>query len=245
LRQHFAFFAFETQVLPLILHIESSTLTCSVALAADGALLALRETHGISYSHAEKLTVFIQEVLRDAGITAKELDAVCVASGPGSYTGLRIGVSAAKGLCYAMDIPLLSVNALQSLALRAIALLPEEERHGLRTIRPMIDARRMEVYTAAFDMQGHPLTDIAAVIVDHDGFGDELTTGPVLFVGDGAQKCREVLAHPNARFRADILPSAQGMFALAEWKLAAGEVEDVAYFEPFYLKSFVAGKKAV
>jgi tRNA threonylcarbamoyladenosine biosynthesis protein TsaB len=231
--------------LPLILHIESSTLTCSVALAAGGKLIAQRETHDTCYSHAEKLTVFIHEVLRDVSVAAKELDAVCVASGPGSYTGLRIGVSAAKGLCYALGVPLLSVNALQSLAHQAISLLSEDERHGLRTIRPMIDARRMEVYTAAFDMQGHPLTDIAAVIVDYGSFDDELTTGPVLFVGDGAQKCGEVLTHPNARFRADILPSAQGMFSLAEWKLAAGEMEDVAYFEPFYLKAFVAGKKAV
>lgn len=215
-----------------------------MALTADGALLTLREAHDSTYSHAEKLTVFIQEVLRDAGITAKELDAVCVAGGPGSYTGLRIGVSAAKGLCYAVGIPLLTVDALQSLAHHALSTISAEEKHGLRIIRPMIDARRMEVYTAAFNMQGNQLTTIEAVIVDNDSFYDELTTGPVLFVGDGAQKCREVLTHRNARFRADLFPSAQGMFALAAGKLAAGEVEDMAYFEPFYLKEFVAGKKA-
>lgn len=216
-----------------------------MALATDGAVTALRERHDTAYSHAEQLTVFIQELLAEAGITARDLDAVCVASGPGSYTGLRIGVSAAKGLCYAVGIPLLAVDALQSLAHHALATLSAEEKHGLRTVRPMIDARRMEVYTAAFDMHGHPLTAITAMVIDAHSLTDELTTGPVLFVGDGAEKCQEVITHPNARFRADLPPSAQGMFTLAEGKLAAGEVEDVAYFEPFYLKEFVAGKKAL
>lgn len=228
--------------MPRILHIESSTLTCSVALATDGGLTALRELHDMTYSHAEKLTLFMGEVLAEAGTTSSGLDAVCVVSGPGSYTGLRIGVSAAKGLCYAMDIPLLSVNALQSLAHFALDTVDPNELETVHCIRPMIDARRMEVYSAAFDLRGNPVTGVAAVVVDGDSFRDELDRGPVLFIGDGAAKCQSVITHPNAIFRADILPSAQGMFALAERKLATGEIEDVAYFEPYYLKDFVAGK---
>jgi len=213
-----------------------------VALATDGVLTALRESHDLGYSHSEKLTLYIEELLAESGITPADLHAVCVAKGPGSYTGLRIGVSAAKGLCYALGIPLLSIDALQSLAHWTLHHLTEEERAGIALLRPMIDARRMEVYTAAFDMQGDPVSPIAAVIIDAISFADELANGQVLFVGDGAEKCRTDLAHPNARFKASLRPSAQGMFALAELKLAAGNVEDVAYFEPFYLKDFVAGK---
>lgn len=228
--------------MPRILHIESSTLVCSVALATDGRLTALREYADTSYSHSEKLTVFMQEVLAEAGIAPTGLDAVCVARGPGSYTGLRIGVSAAKGLCYATGIPLLSVDTLQSLAHLALAGLSSEEREFYRSVCPMVDARRMEVYCAMYDMQGDARTEIAALIVDGDAFRDELNPGPVLFVGDGAEKCRETLNHPNAFFRPDILASAKGMFALAEMKLADRDTEDLAYFEPFYLKDFVAGK---
>ncbi len=225
-----------------ILHIESSTLTCSVALATDGQLTAIRESHHTAYVHSEKLTVFIQEVLQEAGLRASELDAVCVAKGPGSYTGLRIGVSAAKGLCYAVGIPLLAVDALQSLAMFGAMSVSEEERAGLSVIRPMTDARRMEVYTAPFDRDGKALAPIAAVVVEGQSFAEELEQGPVLFVGDGAAKCRDTLVHPNALFRADILPSSRGMFLLAEEKWGAEDTEDVAYFEPFYLKDFVAGK---
>jgi len=228
--------------LPRILHIESSTLTCSVGLATDGRLTALRELHDSTYSHAEKLTVYMAEVLADAGLLTSDLDAVCVARGPGSYTGLRIGVSAAKGLCYAMDIPLLSVDALQSLAHFALYTVDPNELETVRCIRPMIDARRMEVYSACFNLEGNPIKGVEAVVVDSDSFRDELDRGPVLFIGDGAAKCKSVIVHPNAFFREDILPSAQGMFMMAEWRLAAKETEDVAYFEPFYFKHFVAGK---
>lgn len=215
---------------------------CSVALAIDGQVAAIRESHDATYSHSEKLTLAVAQVLQEAGIVPKQLDAVCVAKGPGSYTGLRIGVSAAKGLCYAVGIPLLAVDALQSLAHRAIAQLTAEELAKLHCIRPMIDARRMEVYTAAFDTQGRPLSDITALVVDGQSLLDELSNGPVLLVGDGAEKCRDTLTHRNALFRPEVTASAQGMFLLAEGKLAEGEVEDVAYFEPFYLKDFVAGK---
>jgi tRNA threonylcarbamoyladenosine biosynthesis protein TsaB len=213
-----------------------------VALATDGILTALRETCDLAYAHSEKLTVYIEEVLHEAGAAATALDAVCVAKGPGSYTGLRIGVSAAKGLCYALGIPLLAVDSLQSLSLHAISLLQDEEQESILTIRPMVDARRMEVYSAAFDMKGQHLTDIIPHIIDNTSFLEELTEGKVLFIGDGAAKCQEVITHPNALFRPDILPSARGMFTIAEERLAAGVTEDVAYLEPFYLKEFVAGK---
>jgi tRNA threonylcarbamoyladenosine biosynthesis protein TsaB len=207
----------------------------------DGTVIALRESHDITYSHSEKLTVYIEEVLREADFVPSQLEAVCVASGPGSYTGLRIGVSAAKGLCYALEIPLLAVDSLHSLALWTNQHLSSEEQQSVVAIRPMIDARRMEVYTAAYDLQGAMLAPIAAVIVDEQSFAHELAQGPLLFVGDGAEKCRPHLAHPNARFRPDLQPSARGMLALAESKLAQGLVEDTAYFEPYYLKNFVAG----
>jgi tRNA threonylcarbamoyladenosine biosynthesis protein TsaB len=228
--------------LPRILHIESSTRTCSVALATDGIRTALRETCDEAYAHSEKLTVYIEEVLHEADVAARALDAVCVAKGPGSYTGLRIGVSAAKGLCYALGIPLLAVDSLQSLTLYAISQLNYEERESVLTVRPMVDARRMEVYSAAFDMQGQHRTDIAPHIIDNASFLEELTEGKVLFIGDGAAKCQGIITHPNALFRPDILPSARGMFTIAEQRLAAGVTEDVAYLEPFYLKEFVAGK---
>ncbi len=227
--------------MPRILHIESSTLTCSVALAVDGKVIALRESHDSTYSHSEKLTVYIEVLLHEADLVPSQLEAVCVASGPGSYTGLRIGVSAAKGLCYALEIPLLAVDSLHSLALWTIQHLSSEERQSIVAIRPMIDARRMEVYAAAYDLQGVLQVPIAAIIVDEQSFTDELSQGPVLFVGDGAEKCSPHLAHPNARFHPDIRPSARGMVALAETKLAQGLVEDTAYFEPYYLKDFVAG----
>lgn len=229
--------------MPRILHIESSTLTCSVALANDGLLHALRESHDTSYSHSEKLTGYIQEVLDEVGMKPYELDAVCVSKGPGSYTGLRIGVSAAKGLCYALGIPLLAVDSLQSLAYWTVNHLSEKEKANLKSIRPMIDARRMEVYTAAYDILGSMTEPITATVVDEASFTEELKNGPVLFVGDGAEKCRNHLDHVNACFRTDVNPSAQGMFALAEVLLATRAIEDVAYFEPYYLKDFVAGVK--
>lgn len=215
-----------------------------MALASDGRLVALRESHDSSYAHSEKLTLYVQQVLNEAGVEAKELDAVCVAKGPGSYTGLRIGVSAAKGLCYGVGVPLLSVDTLRSLALWTLECISSEERNRLHIIRPMIDARRMEVYTAGFDRQGEPLTPISATVVDAGGFSNELSLGPVLFVGDGAEKCQAVLTHPNALFHTDLLPSARGMFQIAEKMLSAGMTEDVAYFEPYYLKDFVAGRPA-
>jgi tRNA threonylcarbamoyladenosine biosynthesis protein TsaB len=199
-----------------------------------------RESHDQQYSHSEKLVVFINEVLNDAQTTAKQLDAVCVASGPGSYTGLRIGVSAAKGLCYGVEIPLLAVSALESMARWARENYPEETDN--HTLCPMIDARRMEVYQQQFSDQLIAMTDISAEIIDEDSFAKQLANNKVVFFGDGAAKCKEVIQSSNAEFLDHFLPSARGMIDIAEKKFEDGDFEDVAYFEPYYLKDFVAGK---
>ncbi|MFC2175610.1 tRNA (adenosine(37)-N6)-threonylcarbamoyltransferase complex dimerization subunit type 1 TsaB [Bacteroidota bacterium] len=225
----------------IILHIESSTLTCSVAVAEDGQTLGLKESHDLSYAHSEKLVVYIDEVLKEIGLLPKDLDAVCVAKGPGSYTGLRIGTSAAKGLCYGLDIPLLSVGSLESMAHWAKQNLADQLA-GVDMLCPMIDARRMEVYTAQFNMSLNDVKSVEALIVDEQSFSSELEKGKVAFFGDGADKCNEVIQHPNAIFQSDFKPSARGMMELAEQKLQTQQLEDVAYFEPYYLKDFVAGK---
>lgn len=224
-----------------ILHIESSTLTCSVALSRNGETLALRETHDTQYTHAERLAVYAQEVLRSADMAATDLQAVCVSKGPGSYTGLRIGVSAAKGLCYGLGIPLLSVGSLESMAHWAKSELAEQLA-DVSFLCPMIDARRMEVYTQVFDASLNVLKPVSAEIIDENSFDSELEKGKVAFFGDGAAKCKEIINHPNAVFLDDFNPSARGMIALAEAKFSEKQFEDVAYFEPYYLKDFVAGK---
>ena len=227
--------------MPVILHIESSTLTCSVAVSKNGEALSLRESHDQSYAHSEKLVVYIDEAIKEASLTPKELDAVCVAKGPGSYTGLRIGVSAAKGLCYGLEIPLLSVGSLESIANWAKQEFPEEIS-AASVICPMIDARRMEVYTQLFDYEGNALNAVTAQIIDEHSFGSEFEKGKVVFIGDGASKCKEVLTHKNAIFLDDFRVSARGMISIAEAKFEAQSFENVAYFEPYYLKDFVAGK---
>lgn len=227
--------------MPVILHIESSTLTCSVAVSKNGEVLSLRESHDQSYAHSEKLVVYIDEAIKEANLTPKDLDAVCVAKGPGSYTGLRIGVSAAKGLCYGLEIPLLSVGSLESIANWAKQEFPEEIS-AASFICPMIDARRMEVYTQLFDYEGNALNSVTAQIIDEQSFGPELEKGNVIFIGDGASKCKEVLTHKNAIFLDDLIVSARGMASIAEAKFEAQSFENVAYFEPYYLKDFVAGK---
>jgi tRNA threonylcarbamoyladenosine biosynthesis protein TsaB len=218
----------------LILGIETATKICSVALTENGKLLALKEEGG-AYSHSEKLTTFIQDVLKQAGKELKDLDAVAVSKGPGSYTGLRIGVSAAKGLCYALNIPLISVSTLQGMALG----MSEMETNILYS--PMIDARRMEVYTALFDEDNKELDAISAKIIDEHSFEKELKESKVLFFGDGADKCKEVLKkNPNAIFSEKGLPSAQFINQIALVKFDKQDFEDVAYFEPYYLKDFIA-----
>ncbi|MBS7565193.1 tRNA (adenosine(37)-N6)-threonylcarbamoyltransferase complex dimerization subunit type 1 TsaB [Mucilaginibacter sp. Bleaf8] len=224
----------------LILQIETATTACSVALAQDGKILALKERNERNI-HAEVITVFIEEVMAAAGKSYAELDAVAVSSGPGSYTGLRIGVSTAKGLCFAMDKPLIAVETLQAMADGMLANPTDSNV----LLCPMIDARRMEVYTAIFDHQANRIRPTSAEIIDANSFNDLLQQQPILFFGDGADKCRSTFeGNTNARFAADFINSAQYLTKRASEKFANAEFEDVAYFEPFYLKDFIAGKKA-
>ena len=219
-----------------ILLIETSTQLCSVAIAHEGAVCAYRESSE-ARSHAAMTAVFIDSVLKEAGLKAVDLDAVCVSAGPGSYTGLRVGSSSAKGICFGAGIPLMSVLTTDILAAKALdeGLLPE----GCRYIIPMVDARRMEVYSAPYSPEGEILGEISPMVVDGDSFSKELAEGPVLFIGDGALKCREVLPGGNASFF-PCCPDARAMLrpAMKAWK--EKRFENTAYFEPFYLKQYVA-----
>ena len=273
-----------------ILLIETSTALCSTALAEDGVITAYRESSAPK-AHASLTAVFVQEMLAERGITLADCDAVCVSKGPGSYTGLRVGVSTAKGLCFGADKPLLAVGTLDTLVAQAvtertldvnsdritvipdrITVIPDLIGDPLYII-PMIDARRMEVYSAVFanassvipstpslipsapsvipsapsvipsEVEGSPhyvqITETTPVIVDENSFAEYLEQGPVLFIGDGAGKCADVIKHPNAHFY-QCHPKASSMLSPAVAALRAGKFEDVAYFEPFYLKEFVA-----
>ena len=217
-----------------ILLIETSTAQLSTALAEDGVVKASRICDE-PRMQAALTAPYVKEVLE--GLSVKDLDAVCVGKGPGSYTGLRVGVSTAKGLCFGAGIPLLSAGTLDVLVSEAhrLGVVPD----GCRHIVPMVDARRMEVYAAVFTPDGRQLTDTAPVIVEASSFAAELAAGPVLFIGDGALKCREVLTSANAFF-AQAYPTAMAMAPLAEAAYNEKRFEDVAYFEPFYLKDFVA-----
>ena len=217
-----------------ILNIETSTKNCSVSIAKDGVQLCLVEENEESFAHGEKLNQFIEWCIDGAEITLNDLDAICVSKGPGSYTGLRIGVSSAKGFAFGLNLPLLAINSLQILAEMQI-------NKGFDLIIPMIDARRMEVYTAQFDTNGNQLTATEAKVIDETSF-EELKGKKIVFVGDGAEKCQEVLAHLDATF-VQIFPSAKYMCEQAEKRFEEKQFEDVAYFEPYYLKDFVAGKK--
>ena len=260
-----------------ILLIETSTALCSTALAEDGVITAYRESSAPK-AHASLTAVFVQEMLAERGITLSDCDAVCVSKGPGSYTGLRVGVSTAKGLCFGADKPLLAVGTLDTLVAQAVAdrsldvnsdpvvtadhsldatsdpvvtadhsldatsgrltVIPDQIGDPLFII-PMIDARRMEVYSAVFSPDGIQITETTPVIVDENSFAEYLEQGPVLFIGDGAGKCADVIKHPNAHF-CQCHPKASSMLSPAVAALRAGNFEDVAYFEPFYLKEFVA-----
>ena len=219
-----------------ILLIETSTAQLSTALAEDGVVTAFRVC-GEPRMQAALTAPSVKEILDEKELMVKDLDAVCVGKGPGSYTGLRVGVSTAKGLCFGAGIPLLSAGTLDVLVSEAhrLGVVPA----GCRAIVPMVDARRMEVYAAVFTPDGRQLTETAPVIVGPDSFADRLAEGPVLFIGDGALKCREVLPSPNAFF-AEAFPTAMAMAPLAEDAYTQNRFEDVAYFEPFYLKDFVA-----
>lgn len=218
----------------LILNIDTATGVCSVALAREGRVVAMKENDE-GLNHSTLLGVYVDEVLRQAGVTMAGVDAVAVSAGPGSYTGLRIGVSLAKGLCYGAGKPLIAVGTLESMADAVADRVREDALYC-----PMIDARRMEVYAAVYDREGREVTGVRPVVLDEGAFVDELSRGPVYFFGDGSGKARGVLTHPNARFLSGVTTSAVNLMRLAERKFAAGEFEDVAYFEPFYLKEFVA-----
>lgn len=224
-----------------ILSIETGTDICSVALAEDGELISLRESGSDRPAHANKLGQYIDEVLRENGMDADELDAVAVGGGPGSYTGLRIGVSTAKGMCYALGRPLIAVDSLQALANIAMeeyeAGIVEIDDPERALLAPMIDARRMEVYTRLFDTSLTPRSETCAHILTAESFAEVFAAGRELLVfGNGASKCVDVL--PRARF-ARISSSARGLVSLAEAAFRAGDFVDVAYYEPYYLKDFV------
>ena len=217
-----------------ILQIETATQICSVALSIDGKTVALKEESGQNL-HASNLTLFIDGVIKSACLTYKDLDAVAVSKGPGSYTGLRIGVSTAKGLCYALDLPLIAIETLEMMAAGFFHENPEY--NGL--VCPMIDARRMEVYTAIFDAELKVLEPTSAKIIDETSFKSILDKNQMVFLGDGAAKCSETLSHPNSAFNAINFNSASYMSALAFNAFKVNNFENVAYFEPFYLKDFV------
>jgi len=218
----------------MILNIETSTTNCSVSLSKQGETFALIEDNSKEYSHAERLHVYIEKILADNNINAAQLDAIAVSKGPGSYTGLRIGVSAAKGLCFALEKPLISVSTLKSLAYQVSI------EKGV--IIPMLDARRMEVYSAVFDDNYNEARQVEAQILEADSFFEYLEKGPVYFVGNGVEKTKTIINHTNAHFIDNKLPSANEMSGIAYNKHKKNDIEDVAYFEPFYLKDFIAIK---
>ncbi len=220
-----------------ILCIETATINCSVALTQNNSVLAFKETT-VKNSHAETVTVFIEELLAENNIDLSWLNAVAVSKGPGSYTGLRIGVSTAKGLCYALDIPLLAVSTLKVLTSGIIKDFPANEPV---LFCPMIDARRMEVYSAVYNIRFEQLREIKAEIINKYSFQDLLDKGRIVFLGDGSLKCREVIDHPNAIFSDHIYPSSSHMAVLAYEASIKNNFEDKAYFEPYYLKDFVPG----
>ncbi len=222
-----------------ILHIETSTKVCSVSVTEDGDVL-FEKVDRSGPSHAVQLGVFVDEALSYIDNHAIPFDAVAVSCGPGSYTGLRIGVSMAKGICYARGLKLIAVPTLELLCVPVLLRYDDLSEDAL--LCPMIDARRMEVYAALYDRALHTVRPVGADIVDETTYQDYLESRPVYFFGDGAEKCKNAINHPNARFLSDIEPLARYMGPLAEKAFALGLFEDVAYFEPFYLKEFVASK---
>ncbi len=217
-----------------ILHIETSTNVCSVALSGNGQCL-FSKSNADGMNHAALLSVFIAEALEAAKILSVKLDAVAVSSGPGSYTGLRIGVSTAKGLCYGYEIPLIAVSTLEIMTAGALKQMNEKENV---LFCPMIDARRMEVYDAFYDKNGKITREIAADIITDDSYSEILANQPVYFFGNGSDKCKSSLTSPSARFIDNIVPLAENMIELAEKAFKENNFVDTAYFEPFYLKEF-------
>ncbi len=216
-----------------ILAIETTTTVCSVALAENNTVLAKKSIDN-GYSHAENVTPFIEQLINETGISTKQLSAIAVSQGPGSYTGLRIGISTAKGLCYALDIPLIAVDTLQAMAYGVI-------HQPYDYFVPMIDARRMEVYTAVYDKNLNPIQTVHPEIITGQSFHSFLQQGKTVFFGNGAPKCKDIIEHPNAFFDTQNgLPDAQNIVRLAFDKYKNRQFENLAYFEPQYLKAFQA-----
>ncbi len=215
-----------------ILSIETATTNCSVALSDNGSVIALKEDNSTQYSHAERLHLYIEDVLIQASVDKTDLDVIAVSKGPGSYTGLRIGVSAAKGLCYALDIPLVAVATLKSLARQV------KDTKGI--VVSMLDARRMEVYSAIYSSEGEEIRETKAEILNENSYLEYLDKGKVTFIGNGVLKFKALCKHKNAIFLDESLPSAREIVELAEAKNKIGDFENVAYFEPYYLKDFIS-----
>jgi len=220
--------------MPTILQIETATQACSAAISTDGVTIAVKELIAQNI-HAGSLTLFIDEVMNAANLDYSQLDGIAVSKGPGSYTGLRIGVSTAKGLCFAMDKPLIAVDTLKMMADGFLQQNPGYQGY----VCPMIDARRLEVFTALFDANGGMLLPVTAKIIDADSFSAELQAATITFIGDGAAKCQGIINSENANFSASNFNSASNMSRIAQELFLAQQFEDVAYFEPFYLKDFV------
>ncbi|WJJ96757.1 tRNA (adenosine(37)-N6)-threonylcarbamoyltransferase complex dimerization subunit type 1 TsaB [Algibacter luteus] len=218
----------------LILSLETATTNCSVAVSNNGKTIAIKEDNDKGYSHAERLHVYIDAVLKEAGVNANDLDAIAVSKGPGSYTGLRIGVSAAKGLSYALEKPLISIPTLEALS--------QQVKNDDGVIVSMLDARRMEVYSAIYDYNKNEIRETQAQILNESSFNNYLNQGRVYFIGNGVEKTKTLINHPNAFFIENKLPSANELGLLAFNKYKISDFEDVAYFEPYYLKDFVALK---
>ena len=218
----------------LILNLETATKNCSVSISENGEIISLKEINTGGYSHSELLHSFIEDVLKESNFKLSDLDAVAVSKGPGSYTGLRIGVSTAKGLCFGNDIPLISIPTLESMA--------TSQKDIDYTLVPMLDARRMEVYSCIYNSSLQEVRKTEAEIIYDNSYSEFLEKGKVLFFGDGAEKCKDIIKHKNAEFVDDIFPSAKDMGVLSEEKFNKSDFEDTAYFEPFYLKDFIATK---
>ena len=215
-----------------ILNIETSTTNCSVSLSENGRLIGLKEDNSLQYSHAERLHVYIDELLQTANVSKTQIAAVGISKGPGSYTGLRIGVSAAKGLCYALKIPLISILTLEALAHQVV--------NPQGPIVSMLDARRLEVYSAIYDASYNETRQTEAEVITLDSYKELLDLSPVYFIGNGVAKTQQLVSHPNAIFIENKLPSAAQMCTLTHAKFNDNDFEDVAYFEPYYLKDFKA-----
>ena len=222
----------------VILAIETSAHVCSVTLWSNGKELALKESAEAN-AHSKTLTIMILDLLKEAAFTGKNIDAVAVSKGPGSYTGLRIGVSVAKGLCYGWSKPLIAVDTIKAQGAFFIRKNPE---HADNLLCPLFDARRMEVYTALYKSDLSEILPVQAMIIDENSFEFFLKENKIAFFGTGAEKCKEIIKHPNAFFVNDISPSSSGVAVLAEDMFIKKEFADVAYFEPYYLKEFIAGK---